>query len=225
MRILLVEDDVETATFLSRELSKRDHDVIVARDGRDALFMVGDDQFDAIILDRRLPLIDGLEVLKRLRNQDVSTPVVMLTALGALSDKVEGLDGGADDYVVKPVELDELDARLRALVRRPAVAGEAGVLRAGSIEINLLRHKVKRGDRAIELLPLEFSVLAALVRNADKVMTRKMLLEEVWGYDFEPKTNVVDAQIARIRTKLDFAPYGEAIMTIRGTGYMISDAA
>lgn len=225
MHILLVEDDVETATFLSRELSKRDHEVVVARDGRDALFMVSDAQFDAIILDRRLPLIDGLEVLKRLRNQDVTTPVVMLTALGALSDKVEGLDGGADDYVVKPVELDELDARLRALTRRPAVAGEAGVLRAGSIEINLLRHKVKRGGQTIELLPLEFSVLAALVRNADKVMTRKMLLEEVWGYDFEPKTNVVDAQIARIRTKLDFSPHGESIMTVRGTGYMISDAA
>lgn len=225
MQILLVEDEIETATFLSRELSKRDHEVVVARDGRDALFMVSDAQFDAIILDRRLPLIDGLEVLKRLRNQDVTTPVVMLTALGALSDKVEGLDGGADDYVVKPVELDELDARLRALVRRPAVAGEAGVLRAGSIEINLLRHKVRRGDQAIDLLPLEFSVLAALVRNADKVMTRRMLLEEVWGYDFEPKTNVVDAQIARIRTKLDFAPYGESIMTVRGSGYMISDAA
>jgi two-component system OmpR family response regulator len=131
MRLLLVEDDVETAAFMSRELTKRLYDVVIARDGRDALFMVNDANFDAIVLDRRLPLIDGMEVLKRLRNQDVSTPILMLTALGALADKVEGLDGGADDYVVKPVEIDELDARLRALSRRPAVVGEAGVLRVG----------------------------------------------------------------------------------------------
>ncbi len=225
MRLLLVEDDVETAAFMSRELTKRLYDVVIARDGRDALFMVNDANFDAIVLDRRLPLIDGMEVLKRLRNQDISTPILMLTALGALADKVEGLDGGADDYVVKPVEIDELDARLRALSRRPAVVGEAGVLRVGSIEVNLLRHKVKRGGQTIDLLPLEFSVLAMLLRNSDKVVTRKMLLEEVWGYDFEPKTNIVDAQIARIRTKLNFPPHGEAIVTVRGTGYMISDAA
>ncbi len=225
MRLLLVEDDVPTAAFIANSLRTRLHNVDVARDGRDALFMAGDSKYEAVILDRRLPLINGMEVLKRLRNAGQIMPVIMLTALGDMQDKIDGLDAGADDYVVKPADIDELEARLRAVTRRSPDLGEPGVLRAGKIKVDLFQHKVMRGDTVIPLLGLEFSVLAVLVRNAYQVVTRRMMIEEVWGYDFEPSTNIVDAQIKRIRTKLNFEPYGDAIITVRGVGYMIGDEA
>lgn len=225
MRLLLVEDDVPTAAFIANSLRARFHEVDIARDGRDAIFMANDRNYEAVILDRRLPLVNGMEVLKRLRNTRQTMPIIMLTASGDMQDKIEGLDAGADDYVVKPVEIDELDARLRAVTRRSLTLGEPGILRAGKIKINLFQKKVTRGEILISLLGLEFSVLSVLVRNAYQVVTRRMLIEEVWGYDFDPSSNIVDAQIARIRTKLNFKPYGNAIITVRGVGYMIGEDA
>lgn len=225
MRLLLVEDDVATATQLAGALRGRSHDVHTARDGRDAVFMAGDSPYDAIILDRRLPFLDGMDVLKRLRAGGQTVPVIMLTALGDRSDKIDGLDAGADDYVVKPVDIDELDARLRAVTRRLPNLNEPGILRAGTIKIHLLQHKVTRSGTNVPLFGLEFAVLAMLVRNAHQVVTRRMLLEEVWGYDFEPATNIVDSHIARIRTKINFGDHRDAIVTVRGIGYMIREGA
>lgn len=225
MRLLLVEDDVATAAQLRDALRGRLHDVQTARDGRDAIFMAGDSPYDAVILDRRLPFVDGMGVLKRLRADGLTVPVVMLTALGDRSDKIDGLDAGADDYLVKPVDVDELDARLRAVTRRLPNLEEPGVLRAGTITVNLLQHKVTRAGTIVPLLGLEFAILGVLVRNAHNVVTRHMLLEEVWGYDFEPATNIVDAQIARIRTKINIGFHCDAIATVRGAGYKIREGA
>lgn len=225
MRLLLVEDDVATAAQLGDALRGRLHDVHTARDGRDAIFMAGDSPYDAVILDRRLPFVDGMGVLKRLRADGLTVPIVMLTALGDRSDKIDGLDAGADDYLVKPVDIGELDARLRAVTRRLPNLEEPGVLRAGTITVNLLQHKVTRAGTIVPLLGLEFATLAVLVRNAHNVVTRHMLLEEVWGYDFEPATNIVDAQIARIRTKINIGFQCDAIATIRGAGYKIREGA
>lgn len=225
MRLLLVEDDGETAGYLSRELSRSNHEVHVARDGRDALFMIREASYDAVILDRRLPLVDGITFLQRIRNERRDVPVIMLTALGALRDKVEGLDAGADDYLVKPVEIPELNARLNALLRRPAKLVESGILRTKTIEVDLLGHRAKRGRQAVDLPPIEFKILVELMRNVGNVVTQTMLLKAVWGFDFEPSTNIVATHIARLRTRLNIGEYRDAIRTVRGAGYSIREDA
>ena len=222
MRILLVEDDNDSASFLARELSKYNHEVRIARDGRDALFMAGDEQFDAVVLDRRLPLLDGMTVLKRLRSDHFDLPVVMLTALGDLSDRVEGLDAGADDYLVKPVDTIELVARLNAIARRPPAIVEQGILATRTIKVNLLQQKVERAGRRITLTPIEYKLLVELLRHCDRVVTRQMLLKSVWGYDFEPKTNIVVSQIARVRANLNCDDLPDVIRTVHGSGYTIA---
>lgn len=220
--LLLIEDDTALAIMLSTELTELGHHVSIAYDGTDALRLATEAQFDAIILDRMLPEIDGLSVLRRLRHQQVQTPVIILTALGRLSEKLEGLEGGADDYLVKPIMVPELNARIAVVQRRRLPLSEdADTLRAGDIIVSPTKYRVWRGDVSIELRKLEFKLLTELVRHAGTVLTRSILLEQVWGYEFEPTTNVVDSYMARLRAKLTESGGDDPIVTIRGVGYML----
>lgn len=221
MRILIVEDDAETKSFVARGLSELGHHVVTSADGRDGLFQATGDQFDALIVDRMLPSLDGLSLIKALRAAGNTTPALMLTAVGGIADRVEGLEGGADDYLVKPFAFSELAARVHALGRRPTTQGEASVLIIGEIELDLHRRTVTRSGRRIVLQPREFALLAELMRNPRRVMTRTMLLERVWDFDFDPKTNIVETHLSRLRSKLNAGFDDDAIETVRGAGYMI----
>ena len=225
MKLLLVEDDVELAAYLALELKKAGHVVAIVHDGKAALEMATGTAFDAIILDRMLPSIDGIGVLGHLRNEGIATPVLMLTALGDLYDRVEGLDAGADDYLVKPVEIIELTARLNAIARRPPVFRDVSVLAVGDVEVSLSNHKVRRGGKIVPLTPMEFNILVQLMRNTDRVVTRRMLLEAVWGYHFDPETNIIDAHIRRLRARLQADGGENVIHTVRGVGYTFRTAA
>ena len=221
MRILIVEDDAETKSFVARGLSELGHHVVTSADGRDGLFQATGDQFDAVIVDRMLPGLDGLSLIKALRAAGNTTPALMLTAVGGIADRVEGLEGGADDYLVKPFAFSELAARVHALGRRPTAQGETSVLVVGDIELDLHRRTVTRSGRRIALQPREFALLAELMRNPRRVMTRTMLLERVWDFDFDPKTNIVETHLSRLRSKLNIGFDDDAIETVRGAGYMI----
>lgn len=221
MRILIVEDDAETGQFVSRGLTEVGHSVSMATDGRDGLFQATDGSFDAIIVDRMIPGIDGLSLVKMLRANGQTTPVLMLTAVGGIADRVEGLEAGADDYLIKPFAFSELAARVSALGRRPVAQIESSKLTVGEIELDLHRRTVHRGGRRIILQPREFSLLAELMRNPHRVMTRTMLLERVWDFDFDPKTNIVETHLSRLRSKLNAGFDKDAIETVRGAGYMI----
>ncbi len=225
MRLLIADDNIENAAMLSDALRTKLHNVSVARDGRDALFILEEETYDAMVINRNLLFIDGLAVLKVVRNRSNNVPVIVLSEHGGTVDTIESLNAGADDCCGCSVSIDELDARLHAVVRRPAIIGEVGVVRAGSVEINLLQHKVKRGGATVSLLPLEMKVLASLVRNSHRIMTRSMIVKEVWGRDAPPDTNIVDAKITRIRAKLNFDGLPDVIETVRGAGYILSDAA
>lgn len=224
MRILIVEDDSETNRFVARGLAELGHRVVTSTDGRDGLFQATGDQFDALIVDRMLPGLDGLSLIKALRAAGNMTPALMLTAVGGIADRVEGLEGGADDYLVKPFAFSELAARVNALGRRPAAQTEASVLVIGTIELDLHRRTVTRDGRRIVLQPREFALLAELMRNPRRVMTRTMLLERVWDFDFDPKTNIVETHLSRLRSKLNAGFEDDAIETVRGAGYMIRGA-
>ena len=221
MRILIVEDDAETKSFVARGLSELGHHVVTSADGRAGLFQATGDQFDAVIVDRMLPGLDGLSLIKALRAAGNTTPALMLTAVGGIADRVEGLEGGADDYLVKPFAFSELAARVHALGRRPTAQGETSVLVVGDIELDLHRRTVTRSGRRIALQPREFALLAELMRNPRRVMTRTMLLERVWDFDFDPKTNIVETHLSRLRSKLNIGFDDDAIETVRGAGYMI----
>jgi two-component system OmpR family response regulator len=221
MRILIIEDDSETRDFVERGMREIGHAVTVAAEGRDGLFQATDGGFDAIVVDRMLPGLDGLSLVKMLRAAGNSTPVLMLTAIGRIADRVEGLEAGADDYLVKPFAFSELVARVNALGRRPAPQVETAKLAVGDIEIDLHRRTVHRAGKKVALQPREFSLLAELMRNSHRVMTRTMLLERVWDFDFEPKTNIVETHLSRLRSKLNAGFEVDAIETVRGAGYMI----
>ncbi|WP_019515200.1 response regulator transcription factor [Sphingomonas sp. Mn802worker] len=222
MKLLLVEDDSDYAATLSRALEAMGHDVVVARDGVAAIEFNDRDQFDAIILDRMLPQMDGTTLVERLRERGQTLPVLMLSALGQSIDKVDGLKAGADDYVVKPTSVGEIDARLHALVRARGWKGEgATTLRAGAILVNPGKHRAWYGDDALDLSNLEFKLLAELTRHAGSFVTRTMLLERVWGYDFEPATNIIEVQIRALRRKLTASGSPDPIVTKRGVGYML----
>jgi len=221
MRLLLADEDNDFAAFISRGLTRHDHDIRVAANGRDALLMASDDDFAAVILERHLPLVDGLAVLRDLRGQGKSAPIIFLTSIGDPATKIEAFDAGADDYIIKPVAIGELDARLRAIARRPSGLISSGLLRTSTIEVDLFRQSVKRGGRAIPLPLLEFRILVELLQNVDKVLTRQRLLKNVWGYDEEPGTNIVASHIARIRAKLNVDDHVDAIRTVHGAGYVI----
>ncbi|BCA61079.1 DNA-binding response regulator [Sphingomonas sp. HMP9] len=222
LNLLLVEDDAVFAQTLAEELRGLDHSVTVAADGREALAAVDSAPFDAVVLDRMLPKVDGMEVLERLRGGNMTLPVIMLTALGRSVEKVEGLQAGADDYVVKPVAAEELSARLAAIVRgRGWTGGSADTIHAGDIVVSPTKFRAWRDGIALDLGNLEFKLLAEFVANADAVLTRAMLIERVWGYDFAPTTNIVDVYVRHLRVKLSAAGGDDPIRTVRGVGYML----
>jgi two-component system OmpR family response regulator len=221
MRILIMEDDEETARFIARGLEEAGHAIVLSGDGRDGLFQATGGGFDVIVMDRMLPGLDGLSLLKALRAAADATPVLMLTAIGGIADRVDGLEAGADDYLVKPFAFSELAARINALGRRPQARVEGHVLTVEDIELDLHRRTVKRSGVRVVLQPREFALLAELMRNPRRVMTRTMLLERVWDFDFDPKTNIVETHLSRLRTKLNAGFEEDAIETIRGAGYMI----
>lgn len=224
MRILIAEDDPQTAGFVERGLSELGHCVSRAYSGEDALHMGSVETFDLIILDRMLPGLDGITVLKRWRAADIATPVIMLTALGQIADRVAGLEAGADDYLVKPFAFAELSARVSALLRRPPLNETVTQLEVGTVALDLMKRVVSRAGRRIHLQPKEFALLEQLMRNADRVVTRTMLLESVWDFHFDPQTNIVESHLSRLRSKLNEGFDSDLIETVRGSGYRMRAA-
>ena len=222
MRILLVEDDTHTAAFVAKGLREDGHLVDCADNGRDGLFLATTETFDALVLDRMLPAVDGLTLLRTLRGAGNRVPVLLLTALGEVDHRVEGLRAGADDYLVKPFAYAELSARLDSIARRGAAGGsEPTRLRVADLELDLLSREASRGGRRIELQPREFRLLEYLMRQAERVVTRTMLLEAVWDYHFDPQTNVIDVHISRLRQKIDHGFARPLLHTVRGAGYRL----
>ncbi len=222
MRILLVEDDKDVAGFVVKGLREAGHTVEHADNGRDGLFLAASENFDAIILDRMLPGgIDGLRLLETLRAQDNATPVLFLSALTQVDDRVKGLKAGGDDYLTKPFAFAELLARVEALARRGKGEGPSTRLVVGDLEMDLLSRGVKRAGQKIDLQPREFRLLEFLMRHAGQVVTRTMLLEGVWDYHFDPQTNVIDVHVSRLRQKID-KPFPTPLLhTVRNAGYML----
>ncbi|MBP0443821.1 response regulator transcription factor [Roseomonas sp. SSH11] len=222
MRVLLIEDDPATADYLAKGLGEEGHVVDLARNGKDGLFLALNESFDVIVTDRMLPGPDGLTILRAIRASGIATPVLVLTALGEVDRKVEGLEAGADDYLAKPFAFAELRARIRALARRPAAQAEQHALVVGDLRMDLLRRVVARGGRAVELLPTEFRLLEYMMRHPGEVLTRTMLLEKVWDFSFDPTTNVVDVHVSRLRRKLEAGGEPPMIRTVRGAGYVLA---
>jgi two-component system OmpR family response regulator len=220
IKVLLVEDDAETASYIANGFAAQGIHIEHAADGVAGLARARSGHYQAIILDRLLPGCDGLSLLRKLRRAGTTTPVLYLTAVDGLHDRVEGLEAGGDDYLVKPFFLPELLARINALVRRVADAQTQTRLRAADIELDLVQRQVTRSGREIALMPQEFRLLEYLVRNAGSVVTRSMLLEHVWEIHFDPQTSVVESHISRLRSKLSPGATGEYIRTVRGSGYM-----
>jgi two-component system OmpR family response regulator len=218
--ILLVEDEPDLADYIRRGLMESGHHVDHAERGDSGLRLASEGKYDLLIVDRMLPGMDGLTVVKNLRERQSRLPVLFLSNLGGLDDRVEGLNSGGDDYLAKPFAFSELLARVNALLRRPAPTGEQTVLRVGDLEMNLLKRRVTRAAQEIDLQPREFSLLEYLMRRPDQVVTRTMLLEGVWDYHFDPKTNIVETHISRLRSKIG----GDLIQTVRGSGYLIHAA-
>ena len=225
MRILVIEDEARTADFIERGLKEKGHAVDVCRTGPDGLSYALSGDHDAIILDRMLPQMDGLTILKTLRAEDKHTPAIILSALGQTDHRVEGLRAGSDDYLVKPFAFSELLARLEAIVRRrDPRAAEQTELKAEDLRLDLQARRAFRGNREIDLLPREFAILEYMMRNAGRPVTRTMLLNHVWDYQFEPQANVVDVHISRLRRKIDGPGEKPLIETLRGEGYRIRSA-
>jgi len=222
MRVLLVEDEALIADFVARGLREAGHSVDHAGTGPDGLHLAQTERYDALILDRMLPGLEGLELLRRLREQGHATPALVLSSLGEVEHRVEGLRGGADDYLAKPFSFAELSARLDGLLRR-APAGQAATtrLRVADLELDPLKRSVRRGGQAIDLQPREFRLLEHLMRHAGQVVTRTMLLEAVWDYHFDPQTNVIDVHVSRLRAKIDRDRGPPLLHTVRGAGYLL----
>ena len=229
MKVLVVEDDAETSAYVARGLKEQGHGVEIAATGRDGLYLALDQTYDVVIMDRMLPGMDGLSLVKSLRAGGMETPVIFLTALGGVGERVEGLEAGADDYLVKPFSFSELNARVNALARRPPFKGEeASNLVVGDIDLNRLQRSAKLGGQALDLKPKEFALLEYLMLNSGRVVTRTMLLEHVWDFHFDPKTTIVETHISRLRAKLEGARAegkgegaGSQLLTVRGAGYML----
>lgn len=225
MRVLIAEDDKETAEFIRRGLDELGHDVLVAGDGVEALNLLSTEPIDVAILDRLLPGLDGLSIMRNARLSGIETPVLILTALGRIQDRVAGLEAGADDYLVKPFAFSELAARVNALARRKPAATEQTRLVHGDLVVDLLKRQVTREGRSVRLQPREFRLLEELMREEGKIVTRTMLLERVWNYHFDPQTNLVDTHISRLRSKLNEGGKPDLIETVRGVGYRMADHA
>ncbi len=222
MRILLVEDDAEAASYIAKGLQEVGHVVDHVGNGRDGLFMAMSERYDMMILDRMLPHVDGLSIVKAIRADNNATPVLVLSALGNVDDRVNGLRAGGDDYLVKPFAFAELLARVEALGRRgTGEAAEATVLRVEDLELDRLARRVTRAGKSIELQPREFRLLEYMLRNSGRVVTRTMLLENVWDYHFDPQTNLIDVHISRLRQKIDKGFERPLIHTVRGAGYRL----
>lgn len=223
MRVLLIEDDPDTAAYIVKGLEEEGHTIDHTADGRDGMAQAMADDYDVMIIDRMLPGQEGLYIVKALRAAGRKVPILFLTALGGVDDRVDGLDAGGDDYLTKPFSFSELLARLNALARRPHLKGEETRLKVGDLALDLISRKVYRGGVEIELQPREFRLLEVLMRNKGRVVTRTMLLERVWSFHFDPKTSVVETHISRLRTKIDKPFPTELIHTIRGAGYSLHD--
>lgn len=221
MKLLVVEDDRTTADYIVGGLRQEGHVVDHVENGRDALWQAMDGAYDVLVVDRMLPGLDGLSLVRALRGAQVTAPVIFLTTIGGVDDRIEGLNAGGDDYLVKPFAFGELSARIQALARRPQMQPERSLLTAGDLRIDLIRRKVTRAGTEIDLLPREFALLEHLVRRKGRVQTRTMLLEAVWDISFDPQTNVVETHISRLRAKVDKPFSRELIKTVRGAGYMI----
>ena len=221
MRILVVEDDPEASRYIARGLTEAGHLVETAADGEDGLARVRDERFDVVVVDRMLPRLDGLALVERLRAADDATPVLFLSALGEVDDRVAGLRAGGDDYLVKPFAFAELLARVEVLARRRPGDEARTRLAVADLALDIRTRRVTRAGRAIALQPREFRLLEYLMRHADRVVTRTMLLENVWDYHFDPQTNVIDVQISRLRSKIDKGFAAPLLHTVRGAGYVI----
>lgn len=222
MNILLIEDDLEMAESVSAGFREQGYCVIHAADGDSGLRLACTAHYEVIVLDRMLPLLDGLSVVRQLRAQAVFTPVIYLTTMSGIDDRVHGLEAGGDDYLVKPFAFVELLARVRVLARRPVPSQDALTrLRVGSLELDLLQRTVTRDGKPIDLMPQEFRLLEYLMRHANRVVTRAMLLENVWNIHFDPQTSVVESHVSRLRSKLNHDCGGDLIQTIRGIGYKL----
>lgn len=221
MQLLVIEDDAKTAAYLCKGLKESGHNVDHASDGKDGLFMAMESEYDVIVIDRMLPELDGLSVIRTLRSAKKKTPVLVLSALGEVDDRVQGLKAGSDDYLVKPFAFSELMARLEALTRRSDGDSSETGLKVGGLEMDLLSREVRREGTLIELQPREFRLLEYLMRHAGQVVTRTMLLENVWDYHFDPQTNVIDVHISRLRGKIDRDFEQPLLQTIRGAGYCL----
>lgn len=223
MHILLVEDDRQTANFLQKGLTETGYVVDWADNGEDGLHLTNNSQYDALIVDRMLPKRDGLSLIQSLRSQGNQTPVLILSALGEVDNRVEGLRAGGDDYLVKPYAFSELLARLQALMRRAQPTQEQTILKLRDLEMDLLKRRVTRAGMVINLQPREFVLLEYLMRHAGQAVTRTMLLEKVWDYHFDPQTNVIDVHISRLRSKIDKDFDVPLLHTVRGAGYLLHD--
>ncbi|HZF28770.1 MAG TPA: response regulator transcription factor [Gammaproteobacteria bacterium] len=223
MRILVIEDDKDVASFIRNGLAQAGYNVDHADNGKDGLFLATTEDYDVLVVDRMLPGVDGLTLIRTLRASQDSTPVLILSALGEVDDRVKGLKAGGDDYLVKPFAFSELLARLEALDRRAKTGGDAPstVLKAADLEMDLLRREVRRGSELIDLQPREFQLLEFLLRHAGQVVTRTMLLEGVWDYHFDPQTNVIDVHVSRLRSKIDRGFDRPLLHTVRGVGYRL----
>lgn len=221
MKVLLIEDDAETAGYIVNGLTEAGLVVDHAENGRDGLMFAAGETYDVMIVDRMLPGLDGLGIVKTIRGAGVKTPVLFLTTMTGIEDRVAGLEAGGDDYLVKPFAFSELLARLHALARRPPLTEEQTVLKVADLEMDLIRWNVTRQGQPIDLQPREFRLLEYLMRNADRVVTRTMLLEHVWEFHFDPKTNVVETHISRLRAKVDKPFDTNLIHTVRSAGYSL----
>ena len=225
MRVLIIEDDQQTLAYLKRGLEEAGHTVDQAADGKEGMYLALEGRYDVAIIDRMLPGTDGLSIVRAMRASKIDTPVLILSALGEVDDRVQGLRAGGDDYLVKPFAFAELLARLDALTRRRDGDAPVTTLNVDDLEMDLLSRTVKRGAKVINLQPREFRLLEYLMRHADQVVTRTMLLEGVWDYHFDPQTNIIDVHISRLRGKIDRDFDKPLIHTVRGAGYMLSGKA
>ena len=222
MKVLIIEDDRSTADYVAGGLKEEGHDPDLATSGPIGLELACTRDYDAVVVDRMLPGLDGLTIVRAMRSAGRDTPIIFLTSVAGLDDRVEGLEAGADDYLAKPFAFSELMARLNALARRSPLRQEDTVLKVGDLEMNVIARTVRRRGQAIDLQPREFRLLEYMMRNRGRVLTRTMLLERVWDFHFDPKTNVVETHVSRLRSKVD-RPFGtEMIKTIRGSGYILN---
>ena len=223
MKVLIVEDNERVARFVTKGLQEAGHTTDHAENGRDGLFLAASERYDVIVMDRMLPgSIDGLAIIEALRKAENHTPILILSALSDVDERIKGLRAGGDDYLTKPFAFGELLARLDALARRRRQDGAETTLEVGDLRMDLLSRRVVRGDRTVQLQPREFKLLEYLMRHAGQVVTRTMLLENVWDYHFDPQTNVVDVHVSKLRQKIDVAPERPLLRTVRNAGYMIT---